>query len=62
METSILSLGTGGARQFGQNMGHSIKDQTKLVHAALAMGINIFDTASHYGHSESILGNCLSGV
>ena len=43
-------------------MGHSIKDQTKLVHAALDMGINIFDTASHYGHSESILGNCLSGV
>ena len=62
METSILSLGTGGARQFGQTMGHSIKDQTKLVHAALDMGINIFDTASHYGHSESILGNCLSGV
>ena len=62
METSILSLGTGGARQFGQTMGHSIKDQTELVHAALDMGINIFDTSTHYGRSESILGNCLSSV
>ena len=62
METSILSLGTGGARQFGQSIGYSIKDQTKLVHAALDMGINIFDTSTHYGDSESILGNCLEGV
>ena len=62
MKTSILSLGTGGARQFGQTMGHSIKEQTKLVHAALDMGINIFDTSTHYGDSESILGQCLSGI
>ena len=62
MDASILSLGTGGARQFGQSMGYSIKDQTKLVHAALDMGINIFDTSTHYGDSESILGKCLSNI
>ena len=60
MEVSLLSLGTGGARQLGQTIGHSIYDQKKLVEAALDIGINIFDTATHYGNSESILGVCLS--
>ena len=60
MEVSLLSLGTGGARQLGQTIGHSIYDQKKLVEAALDIGINIFDTATHYGNSESILGICLS--
>ena len=56
MEVSLLSLGTGGARQLGQTVGHSICDQKNLVKAALDIGINMFDTATHYGDSESILG------
>ncbi|MCS5647959.1 MAG: aldo/keto reductase [Dehalococcoidia bacterium] len=62
MEVSLLSLGTGGARQLGQTIGHSIYDQKRLVKAALDIGVNIFDTATHYGDSESILGECLSGI
>ncbi|MDE0744328.1 MAG: aldo/keto reductase [SAR202 cluster bacterium] len=62
MEVSLLSLGTGGARQLGQTVGHSICDQKNLVKAALDIGINMFDTATHYGDSESILGECLSGT
>ncbi len=62
MEVSLLSLGTGGARQLGQSIGHSIYDQKRLVKAALDIGINIFDTATHYGDSESILGECLSDI
>ncbi len=62
MEVSLLSLGTGGARQLGQSIGYSMYDQKRLVKAALDIGINIFDTATHYGDSESILGECLSGI
>lgn len=62
LQTSILSLGTGGARQLGQTVGHSLNDQKKLVEAALDMGINIFDTSTQYGYSESILGQCLSNT
>ena len=62
LKASVLSLGTGGARQFGQTLGHSINDQKNLVYAALDMGINIFDTSTQYGYSESLLGRCLLDI
>jgi aryl-alcohol dehydrogenase-like predicted oxidoreductase len=37
------------------------RDALELVHAALAMGVTLFDTAPSYGASESHLGRALRG-
>tara|TARA_B100001750_G_scaffold233597_1_gene234005 strand:+ start:280 stop:1227 length:948 start_codon:yes stop_codon:yes gene_type:complete len=62
LKTSILSLGTGGARRLGQDTGLGIDGQKRLVAKALEHGINTFDTSCQYGNSETILGKCLTGV
>jgi aryl-alcohol dehydrogenase-like predicted oxidoreductase len=38
-------------------------ESVRAIHAALASGINFFDTAANYGagHSEDILGRALAG-
>ncbi len=62
IEASLLSLGTGGASQFGQKSGVDDAGRRQLVSAALDNGINLFDTAEAYGRSEELLGNVLEGV
>lgn len=59
---SILSLGSGGPNQFGQLRFVSRKSIHGLVRRALDLGINYFDTASGYSHSESMLGEALRGI
>ncbi len=39
-----------------------LKDAKGAVQAALEAGINLFDTAPAYGDSETVLGQCLSGI
>ena len=60
--TSLLSLGTGGARQFGQTQGHSINQQKRLIGRALELGINMIDSSSNYSNSEELLGKSLAGI
>ena len=60
LRVSLASLGTGGARQFGQNSGLSASEQDSLVATAINQGINLFDTSAAYGDAESILGRSLA--
>ena len=62
LNVSLLSYGTGGPRLFGQNEGMDRSDQVAFVRRCLDLGVNLFDTARGYGHSEPILGECLKGV
>ncbi len=62
IDVSLLSLGTGGASQFGQKTGVDDAGRKRLVHAALDNGVNLFDTSEQYGRSEELLGNALEGV
>lgn len=62
IDVSLLSLGTGGASQFGQKTGVDDAGRKRLVHAALDAGINLFDTSEQYGDSEELLGKALEGV
>ena len=62
LDVSVLSLGTGGARQLGQKAGMSQTEQTRFVRRALDLGVNFIDTSSDYGESEVILGKALKGV
>jgi len=62
IKASLLSLGTGGARQFGQTQGHSIDKQKQLIKKALDLGINLIDSSSNYNNSEELLGKCLTDI
>ncbi|MDE0822279.1 MAG: aldo/keto reductase [Opitutales bacterium] len=62
LEVSLLSLGSGGARRLGQAIGFELKEQKALVRHAMALGVNLIDTAEDYGESEAILGECLRGI
>ncbi len=61
---SLLSLGSGGYNQFGQNAGVPESEIHRLIRHALDLGINHFDMAvpPGYGDSELILGRGLKGV
>ena len=64
LQVSLLSLGSGGYNQFGQKAGVPESEIHRLVHHALDLGINHFDTSARpgYGDSELILGRALKGV
>lgn len=62
LRVSLLSLGSGGARQLGQDIGMTQSVQTALVRRALDLGVNFIDTSAGYGESEAILGRALSSV
>ena len=60
-KVSITRVGLGCARIFG---GSEKRASTKLIEAALAVGIRHFDTAPSYGdgESEAVLGTVLAGI
>lgn len=60
LNISVLGLGTG--TRFGDVRNHSPADATRLVRAALDLGINYIDTAAMYLDAESMLGEALAGV
>jgi len=62
LNTSLLSLGTGGARKLGQTKGLSLLEQKKLVYKAFDLGVNFIDTATSYDKSEQILGKILKEI
>ncbi len=62
LEISLVSLGTGGPSGFGQSTGKSADDQYALVHGAIDLGVNFFDTAAGYRESEVLLGQALADI
>lgn len=62
LKASLLSLGSGGTRQLGQDSQMDQKSQNSLVRKALSLGINLIDTSAQYGNSEAILGTALNGI
>jgi len=62
LNISLLSLGTGGARRFGQAQGMTQPQQNALLERAIELGINYIDTSEGYADSENILGRALAGV
>ncbi len=67
LEVSVLSMGT---VELGLDYGIGPSEKVsrpreaeaiRLVHAALDMGVNFFDTARAYGDSERVLGLALKG-
>ena len=62
LSVSLVSLGSGGPSQLGQNTGVPESEMHKLLYTSLDMGINLIDTAAGYGKSEEILGRALKPV
>jgi aryl-alcohol dehydrogenase-like predicted oxidoreductase len=50
-----------GALMFATSMGNDPGDSARIIHKALAAGINLIDTADAYGDSEEVVGQALKG-
>ena len=65
-QVSAVGLGTWQFGEAGWGWGSQLdyEEAIKIVHRALELGVNFFDTAEVYGNgkSEEILGEALSGV
>lgn len=61
VDVSLLSYGTGGPSQFGQNTGVDDAGRAALVSRALELGVNLFDTAEAYDGAEVLLEKALRG-
>ena len=60
-EVSVVGL---GANNFGTTVGTPVdrKGTRSVVDAALALGVNLIDTADLYGDSEEFLGSTRRGA
>jgi aryl-alcohol dehydrogenase-like predicted oxidoreductase len=58
LRVSVAGLGCGGNSRIGLGSGKSEAAAIALVHAALDLGVNFFDTAAAYG-TEAVLGKAL---
>jgi aryl-alcohol dehydrogenase-like predicted oxidoreductase len=61
LTVGVAGLGCGGNSRIGLGNGKSEAETIALVHAALDLGVNFFDTAAAYG-TEAVLGKALRGV
>lgn len=63
LRVSLMGLGSGGHDPFGQrHKGIPEADIHRLIHRALGLGVNLFDTAPAYMDSELILGRALKRI
>ena len=53
IDISLISLGSGGQNPFGQNTGIPESEIHNLIHRALDLGINHFDTAARPAYGDS---------
>jgi len=60
LRVSVLGLGTG--TRFGRSADHPQEAATRLVRAALDLGVNYIDTAAMYLEAEAMLGVALASV
>jgi aryl-alcohol dehydrogenase-like predicted oxidoreductase len=61
LRVSVAGLGCGGFSRLGLGTGKSEAEAIALVHQALDLGVNLFDTAAVYG-TEAVLGRALKRV
>jgi len=61
LRASVAGLGCGGFSRLGLGRGRSEAEAVALIHQALDLGVNLFDTAAAYG-TEAILGKALKAV
>src|SRR6266699_1649976 len=61
LRVSVAGLGCGGFSQLGLGTGKSEADAIAIIHAAVDLGVNLFDTAAAYG-TEPVLGRALRDV
>lgn len=64
LKVSQLSLGSGGLNPLGQRSHEPLSesDVHRLLHQALDLGVNLFDTAPTYDESENMLGRAFKDV
>ena len=60
VEVSVAGLGCGGHSRLGMANGHDEAHATRIVEAALDLGIDFIDTARAYG-TEVAVGKALHG-
>ena len=61
LRVSVAGLGCGGFSRLGLGKGKSEAEAVTLIHQALGLGVNLFDTAAAYG-TEALLGKALASV
>ena len=61
LRVSVAGLGTGGFSRLGLGTGKDEAHAIGIIHAALDLGVNLFDTAAAYG-TEPVLGKALRGI
>jgi aryl-alcohol dehydrogenase-like predicted oxidoreductase len=61
LRVSVAGLGCGGNSRIGLGRGRSEAESIALVHEALDLGVNFFDTAAAYG-TEELLGKALKAA
>lgn len=61
LQVSVMGLGCGGYSRLGLGVGKTPRQAAGLVRSALALGINLIDTAEAYG-TEPVVGRALREV
>src|SRR5690349_1757909 len=61
LRVSVAGLGCGGFSRLGLGTGKSEAEAIGIVHQAIGLGVNLFDTAAAYG-TEPVLGRALKSV
>src|SRR5256885_9506183 len=61
LRVSVAGLGCGGFSRLGLGTGKSEGEAVALVHQALDLGVNLFDTAAVYG-TEGVVGQAIKNV
>jgi aryl-alcohol dehydrogenase-like predicted oxidoreductase len=61
LRVSVAGLGCGGFSRLGFGTGGDEAGAIAIVHDALALGVNLFDTAAAYG-TEAVLGKAIKAV
>ena len=61
LRVSVAGLGCGGFSRLGLGKGKSEDEAIALIHQALDLGVNLFDTAASYD-TEAVLGKALKVV
>lgn len=60
LTVSVAGFGCGGKSRLGQGSGKTLDQSVALIHRAMDLGVNLFDTARAYG-TESVLGAAIKG-
>lgn len=61
LRVSVAGLGTGGFSRLGLKSGKTEEEAARLIHEAVALGVNFIDTATSYG-TEGVVGKALKTI